>query len=678
MNKIQLKEKIILELEKKEFPNMKFLFSTEVLSVALDLLREMLDEEKTKFEKLLKTKKEDITFEIFDDKDNLWYFWSLLNHLNNVNKTDKIKKIIEDFEEEYVAFWNEIWFTKTYFDMYIYCLENCKLDADQKRIIEETVKSFKLRGIDLEKEKQDEIKDINKHLAKLSNDFSNNIVDDEAIYEYIIKDFESIKEVPKTTLDIAKKLAEKKGIDWYVFDADPTAYTDLMKYCTDPDIRKELYTDFMRFASKGKFDNRTNILEILRLKKKKANLLGYNNFAEYNMEKKMADSPPQVFELIWGISNKAKVKALKELEELKEYFNLDKLEPSDIAFYSRKIKEDKYTLDDKELKKYFEYENVITYLHYLVWKLYGIELKEINQDTYNEDIKIYEVLKDSKLVSYYFLDAFYRKEKRPWAWADNLRGKRSSPQPSPTGEGVATIIPVVLNVCNFQKSENNLNLLSMRDVETLFHEFGHALHEMLSESKHSDLSWFWVEWDFVELPSQIHENWVSERESLALFAKHSETWDKITDELLDKLDVLKTFMMWNMVLRQNEFALLDMHLYTWDVPNSIEELDKKVLNIVNELWLFKRGDDYKMYTSFGHIFGWGYAAGYYSYMWAEIIEADAFAEIKRRGMFKRETWEKFLSTILGQWCRKPAKDLFYDFMGREVDNTAFMERKGLN
>jgi len=393
----------------------------------------------------------------------------------------------------------------------------------------------------------------------------------------------------------------------------------------------------------------------------------------------MADSPEQIFDLIWWISKKARVKAVKELEELKKYFNLEELEPSDLSFYTTKMKNEKYDLDDKELKKYFEFDNVISYLHNLVNKLYGLELKSFNSGV--ENIRAYEVYKDNKLISYYFLDAFYREEKRPWAWADNLRSKDLI--------WWDIRIPVVVNVCNFQwKTLPNHplpgegtwkipNLLSLRDVETIFHEFGHALHEMLSQSKYSELSWFWVEWDFVELPSQIHENWAKERESIEKFAKHYKTGEKIPSIMLDKLDNLKTFMSWNFVLRQNEFALLDMYLYSSGIPKTVEKLDKKVLDKVNELWLFKRWEEYKMYASFGHIFGWGYAAWYYSYMWAEIIEADVFSKIKEMGMFSRKTWEKFLNTILWKGCTKPWKELFYDFMGRKVDNKAFMERKGL-
>jgi Zn-dependent oligopeptidase len=217
----------------------------------------------------------------------------------------------------------------------------------------------------------------------------------------------------------------------------------------------------------------------------------------------------------------------------------------------------------------------------------------------------------------------------------------------------------------------------MRDVETLFHEFWHALHEMLSVSKYSELSWFWVEWDFVELPSQIHENWVSERKSLEKLSSHYKTWKKLDNSFLDKLDELKTFMSWVFVVRQNEFALLDMYLYSEEIPETIKKLDEKTLELSNKFWIFKRKENYKMYCTFNHIFGWGYAAWYYSYMWAEILEADIFEKIKEMWMFKRETWEKFLETVLGQWTKKPARELFFDFMWREVNNKAFMKRKWL-
>ncbi len=661
------KQKILKELQKKDFPNLKFLYSKEVLQEALEILKELLEEEKQKFKDLLKTAKEKITFETFEEEEKLWYFWNLLNHLQWVNRSDRIDKIIETFEPEYLDFANEISFSKTYFEMLVYCLENCKLTQEQERILKERIKNFKLRWIDLPKDKQEQLKEISKKLAKLSQDFTNNIVKDQSNWSYHISNFEDIKDLPENTLKAAKKQAENKWLDWYLFTADPTQRWDLVSYCNNPKVREEVSKAGLSFASSWEFDNRKNVLEILKLKRQKAQILGYNNYAELSLVNKMADSPKQVINLIEWISTKARKKAEKELETLKKYFNLEKINSFDVPYYSRIYKEKEYKIDSKKIKEYLEFENVLNYLHTLVWNIYWLELKQINIETYSSDVRVYEVYKDNKLISYYLLDPFYRETKRPWAWADNLRSK----------DYINDKLPIVVNVCNFQKVEGSSVLLTLWDVETLFHEFWHALHEMLSESKYSELSWFNVEWDFVELPSQLHENWVSDKESLNKLSKHYKTWEALSEEILDNLEKLETYMAWNFVARQNEFALLDMYLYSEEVPKNIEELDKKTLFLANKYWVFPRDKDYKMYASFNHIFGWAYAAWYYSYMWAEILEKDIWEEIKKHWIFNREIWEKFIKTILWQWTRKKASELFKDFMWREVDNKAFMKNKWL-
>lgn len=677
---MKIKQRVLNELKEEWFPDLKFLFSDEVLDLSPRLLDELLEEEKREFEKLLLIENKDLSFESFEDDLPLDYFWSLLNHYQNIENTEKIRKIIEDFRPKLQDFWNYVAYNKDLFEKYIYVDKNCDLDEEQKRIMYLRIKAFKDRWIDLDKKSQDELKQLNKDLSKLSEDFSNNIVDSEAEFEYLITNFKDIKNLPKEVLDITKKKYQEKTSpqpspsqereqeDWWLFDADPTSYQAIMKYCTNEKIRKDFATENVLFASSGKYDNRENILNILKLKNRKSKILWYKNYAELSLNSKMADSPKQVFELIEWISDKANKKANEEISELKKYFKLDKIESYDLAYYSRIYKEEKYDIDDKELKKYFEFENTLSYLFNFVKEFLWLELKEIKTCSYNSDVRVYEVYLNWKLISYYFLDAFYVKNKRPWAWADNLREKEYFPKIK---------LPIVVNVCNFQKAIKWKTTLSIRDTETLFHEFWHALHEMLSESKYSELSGFWVEWDFVELPSQLLENWVADRLSLAKLARHSETWESLSEQMLDKLDNLKTYMSGTFVARQNEFALLDMSLYTSEVSNNVEELDKKVLEIVNKYSIFKRGDDYKMYCSFGHIFGWWYAAWYYSYMWAEIIEADVFSKIKDLWMFDRNTWNKLLKTIIGQWTRKKASELFFDFMWREVDNTAFMERKGL-
>ncbi len=660
---MSIKQNVISELQKKDFPDLKFLTSKEVIDNSLIILEELLQREIDDFYSLLEVENKDLTFESFEDNNVLWLFWSILNHLEWVNSSEKIRNIIETFRPKLQDFSNEVAYSKELFEKYLYVEKNLELDEEQKRIMFLRIKSFKDRWIDLPKEKQDRIKEINKKLSSLSDKFTNNIVDEEKDFEYLITDFEIIKDLPEEVLSIARKNWEEK---WgWLFDADPTSTQALMKYSSSPEVRQDIQKFWYSVASKWKFDNRENILQILQLKDEKAKILGYDNYAQMSLNSKMADSPEQIFDLVEWISAKAREKAEKDLEELKSYFSLEKLESYDVAYYSRILKEEKYDLDEKEVKKYFEYENVLSYMFEVVQNFYSLEIKEIKVETYDKDVRVFEIYKDWKMISYYFLDAFYRKTKRPWAWADCLREREYFPEEK---------IPVVLNVCNFQKSGEWKTTLYLRDVETLFHEFGHALHEIMSESKYSELSGFWVEWDFVELPSQLMENWVSEKNSMKKLSKHVDSWEQISDEIIQKMEKLKYFMSWVFVARQNEFSLLDMSLYSWSIPLNIEELDKKTLDIVNKYSIFQRWEDYKMYCSFNHIFGWGYSAWYYSYMWAELLEADVFEKIKEMWMFDPQTWEKLLSTIIWQWTRKKASELFYDFMWRDLDNKAFMQR----
>lgn len=660
------KEKIIQELKNKKFPDLKFLFSNEVLDMASEILEQELENEKVKFDEFLKLENSSLTFDSFEDESILDYFWSLLNHFESVESSDKVRDIIENFRPKLQDFSNEVAYSKPYFEKLEYVNNKLSLNIEQKRIMDLRIKSYKDRWIDLPLEKQEEIKKINKKLWELSDKFTNNIVDDEKTFEYVITDFELIKDLPSDVLEVAKMAWEEKG--GYLFDSDPTSYSAIMKYCTSKEIRAYFEKASYTTASAWKFDNREIVLELLKLKDAKAKLLWYKNYAELSLKDKMADSPEQVFELLNSTSEKATIKAELDLKEVKDYFNLDHIETYDLAYYTRILKEEKYSLDEKVLKNYFEFEDVLSYLHRFIENFYSLEIKESSIESYNSDVRVYEIYKKGKLISYYFLDAFYRKWKRPWAWADNLREKEYFPDFG---------VPVILNVCNFQKANSWKTTLYLRDVETLFHEFWHALHELLSESKYSELSGFWVEWDFVELPSQLLENWVSDKDSLKKLSKHIETWENFSDEIMTKLEKIKTFMTGVFVARQNEFALLDMSLYSSEIPKSTEELDRKILEIVNKYSIFKRWEDYKMYCSFNHIFGWWYAAGYYSYMWAEIIEADVFSRIKEMWMFSSVTWEKLLKTIIWQWTRKKATELFFDFMWREVENKAFMERYGL-
>ncbi|NDK09051.1 hypothetical protein EOM39_07485, partial [Candidatus Gracilibacteria bacterium] len=562
-----IKEKILKELENPKIPDLKFLFSKEVLDETATILLDLLKEEKEKFDSILKVKDTDITFELFQDFSRLDLLFSLLNHLNNVNSSDKTRKIIEQFEPKYVDFGNYISYSRRYYDMLVYCRKKYSLDNEQKRILDLSIKAYEVRGIKLDQVKQKRLKEINKKLSKLSTRFGNNVLDSRKKFSFIFKNDTLIKDIPENDLLDAKNKAEKKGKKGYLFDASSGAYEAIMKYCIDPKIREYFYTERNKFASEGKLDNRPLVIEILKLKQEKAHILGYKNYAELSLVFKMADKPKEIISLIDKVSKKAKKKAIKEIETLKKYFKLIDIHPYDLAYYSRIYKEKKYKFEEKELKKYFEFDKVLKGLFEITNRLYGLEMKEIKIDSYSPDIKVYEVYKDDKLLSYFIGDYFFNENKRSGAWCDNLRPKQGIRD---KGQGKSSVIasetkqsreqldrhelslhsnsrddkvllPIVINVCAFAKQESGKIFLNHIDVETMFHEFGHALHEMLSKSKYSDLSGFNVEWDFVELPSQIMENWCNEEESLNLFASHYENGTKIPKKMLKIMDKLKTY-----------------------------------------------------------------------------------------------------------------------------------------
>ena len=680
---IELKNKIIFELEREDFPNLKFLFSEEVLEISEELLLELLEEEKIDFEKKLKTSDEKITFELFEEESKLNYFWSLLNHLNNVNSSDKVREIIENVEPKLTEFGNEISYSKRFFEMFEYCLNNCKLDEEQTKIISDSVKNYKIRWINLSEKKQEELKKISLGLSKLSTLFSNNVLDSEKEFEYFLETDEFIKEFPESDLENAKNLAEKKSSSqpspeekgvknfWYAFDSSSSSYISIMKYCSNSEIRKHFADAHSSFASSWKYDNREIILKIINLKDKKAKLLWYKNYAELSLEFKMADSPEEVINLLSELSNKAKPKALKEIEEIKNFFDLKELNSWDMAYYSRILKEKKYKLDDKKLKQYFEFENTQKALFDTVEKLYWIEMKKINPHLASpkgegqEDIEFYKVFKDWKFISYFIWDYFYNENKRSWAWADELRTRFWNKK------------SIVVNVMSFVKSEYWKTLLTLWEVTTLFHEFGHAIHSMLSKSEHSELSGFWVEWDFVELPSQLLEKWASDELTINNIAKHYETWKKLPEELLTSIKKLKYFWTWGFVLGQNTYSIIDMMFYSGIKFDSVEDLDKNFLEKVNSLSLFKKDENYKMYASFSHIFAGWYSAWYYSYRWADIIVEEIWAEFKKNWVFDKKTAKNFEEKILWAGSIKKASEMFKDFMWREVRVDAFLEENGI-
>jgi len=675
-----LKEKILIALRNPNFPDLKFLYSKEVLDVAEELLEELLEEEKQDFRNKLEIDDNDINFELFQEFSLLDYFFSLLEHYQGVNNNDGIRRIIESFEPKYIDFWNEIAYSKRYYEMLQYCYENILTQnltpalssqereqiQQQERVLEKSIESYEVRGIALAEDKQSRLKEISKELSELSQKFSNNVLDSQKLFEYIITDENILSEMPEDDRVAAKKRAQDKKVKWYLFDASQWAYIAIMKYSSDSSIRKDFYEARNKFWSEGKHNNRPIILQLLKLREEKSQLLGFKNYWELSLKFKMAESPEQVVELFTDIAQKAKPKAEAELQEIKKHFWLSDISVWDLSYYGRKLREEKYALDDRELKKYFVYEKVLEWMFDIIRKLYGVEMKKIDIPSYHDEVELYEVYKDGKFLSYFFTDYFYRPLKRQGAWANILRERYENNK------------KITLNVCNFQKGEDGKTLLTLWDVETMFHEFWHATHEMLSRSKYWELSGFHVEWDFVELPSQLLENWCRDRVGMKLFAAHVDTGASIPEDMLAKLELLDTFGNGQMILKQNEYAMMDMWLHMWNIPKTEEELDVRIYENYEINALFPKGDIYSPHTSFSHIFDGGYAAWYYSYMWAEIIEKEVWKAFKDSGnIFDKKIAEKFHNLILSAGTTKKASELFRDFFGRDVEIDAFLSEKGL-
>lgn len=646
--------------------------SEEVLKNSSHYLRELLGEEKEVFYKKLSLEWENLTFDALEDESLLSTFFWLIEHFNSVESNDELREIIEDFEPEYVAWGNEISYHKEYFSLLLQVLEKWNLDDDQTRILTESIKSYRIRWIDLVEVKQQRLKQINQELAELHQKFSNNVLDAEAEFSYLVEDENILLEMPQDDREVALKKAEKQEKVGWLFDASRWSYSSIMTYCSDSNVRQHFSQTKNQFASSWAYDNREIVLKILQLREEKAHILGYENYSSYNFEYKMAESPKQVIDLLLETVSKAKQKALSEVAILKEYFHLSDMNYWDTSYYLRKYKEEKYHFDEKELKPYFEIESTIAGMFSLGQKLFWIEFTEVtdkNDLKYHPDIRLYELKKDGIIKAYFIGDYFYRKGKRPWAWANNLRSKFFHQWKQK--------LPIVVNVCNFQKNEWSYSLLPLRDVETLFHEFGHAIHEMLSESKYAELSGLGVELDFVELPSQLLENWVTEKVSLDMFARHITTWDLIPESILKTMKESELFWRAMFLLRQNEFAYLDMMLHTSPVPKTVEELDESIYHINTTTALFPRGREYKQYTTFHHLFDGGYASGYYSYMWAEIIEAQVWQIFKEGGVINPEVGKKYYDVILAQWSRKDGMEIFREFTGEEMNLKSFLERYGI-
>ena len=604
---------------------------------------------------------------------------SVFFNLNSAETNEEIQKIAQEVSPLLSEFSNDITLNKALFKRVkaVYGQrDKLELTTEQRTLLDKKYKSFSRNGANLEEDKKKRLREIDAELSKLKLKFGENVLAETNKFEMHLTDEKDLEGLPEGEKEAAAQLAKSKNKEGWLITLDYPSYIPFMKYAKNRTLRRNLS---MAFGSKGfhndALDNQENVLKIAHLRYERANLLGYKTHAHFVLEERMAETPEKVHAFLNELLEKAKPAAEKEFKQLEDFAKeldaIDRLEKWDGAYYSEKLKQKLFDLDDEKLKPYFKLENVIGGVFKVAEKLYGLQFEEVfDIDTYHKDVKTYRIYdEDKNLVSLFYADFHPREGKRGGAWMTSFKSQYKR-----NGKNVR---PHISNVCNFTKpTESKPSLLTFNEVTTLFHEFGHGLHGMLANTVYPGLSGTSVYWDFVELPSQVLENWCYEKEALELFATHYETGDLIPMNLVKKIKESATFQEGMQTLRQLSFGLLDMAWHGTD-PSHITDVkayEEKAFDGTN---LYPKTKETCMSTAFAHIFQGGYASGYYSYKWAEVLDADAFAYFKEQGIFNREVAAKFKDNVLSKGGTENPMELYKRFRGSEPKIEPLLERAGL-
>ncbi|MDN5627226.1 MAG: M3 family metallopeptidase, partial [Weeksellaceae bacterium] len=620
-------------------------------------------------------------------------------NLNSAETNDEIQKIAQDVSPLLTEFSSKISQNEKLFDRIktVYDQkDSLSLNEEQQMLLNETYKGFVRSGALLNKEDKKKLEKINMDLSIKSLQFGQNALASTNAYFKHITDKEELKGIPEAVLQQYEEDAKEKGLEGYVITLQYPSYLPAMTYAENRELRKELaLANGKKSFDGGEFDNQNLIKEIVKLRQEKAELLGYKNFADFVLEERMAQSPEKVFEFLNELLEKATPYAQKEIEELKSLAKADGIEDLqsyDHAFYAEKLRKQKFDLNDEELKPYFQLEKVQEAVFGLAGKLFGLEFKEINDvQKYHEDVKTYEIVEvgsgkledgstekgfenlslttdnyqpSTNYKALLYADYHPRKGKRAGAWMTSYKNQYKK-----NGENSRPHISVV---CNFTKpTKDTPSLLTFNEVTTLFHEFGHALHGILADTQYPNLSGTSVKWDFVELPSQFLENFCYEPEFLKTFAKHYKTGETLPTEKIEKLSQSKSFMEGYQTMRQLGFGILDMAYHTKsDKVSDIKTFETEETKATN---LYPSNPETAASPSFSHIFQGGYSAGYYSYKWAEVLDADAFQYFKENGIFNPEIAAKY-KILLSSGGTKDPMELYKNFRGSEPKVESLLKR----
>ncbi len=600
-------------------------------------------------------------------------------NLNAAETSEEIQQLAQQISPLLSEFNNDITLNEELFkrvsDVYDK-RDHLELDREQEMLLTKKYRHFSRNGALLDDDKKARLREIDQELAKLKLKFGENVLEATNSFELHLTDEKDLSGLPEGAREAAALLAQSRDKEGWVFTLDYPSYGPFMKYADNRDLRREMYLAYGSRCFKGdKVDNKANVLKLVNLRHERAVMLGFDSHAHFVLQERMADSPDKVLNFLNELLEKAKPAAKRELKELVDFASKnghsEDFKQWDSAYYSEKLKQARFQLDDELLKPYFELEKVKQGVFDVANKLFGLRFEAVEGiDVYHEEVSTYKVHnQDGDFVALFYGDFHPRKGKRGGAWMTSYK-----PQYKMNGE---TIRPHIANVCNFTKpTPTKPSLLTFREVLTLFHEFGHALHGMLADTTYPSLSGTSVYWDFVELPSQILENWCYEKEALELFANHYKTGASIPMEYIEKLKASSNFQEGMATLRQLSFAFLDMAWHGSD-PSGITEVKDFELSAMEKAMLLEPLSEVCMSTAFSHIFQGGYSSGYYSYKWAEVLDADAFGYFKEKGIFNREVAVKFRDNILSRGGTELPMVLYKRFRGREPQLEALLERAGL-
>ncbi|MFQ0971469.1 oligopeptidase A [Gilliamella sp. BG1] len=609
--------------------------------------------------------------------------WSPVSHLNSVKNSPELREAYEaclPLLSEYSTWVGQ---HKPLYQAYKQLKESeqyATLTKAQKKVVDNALRDFELSGIGLPDDKQKRYGEIVAKLSELSSKYSNNVLDATMGWSKLITDIKELSGMPESALSAAKEQAKLKDKEGWLLTLDIPSYLPVMTYCDNRDLRFELYQAYNTRASDqgpnaGKWDNTEIIKQILTLRNELALLLGFDNYANKSLATKMASSTNQVIEFLTNLATKAKPQGEKELADLKryayEFFGASDIKPWDIAYYSEKQKQHLYAINDEELRPYFPQQRVINGLFEVVHRIFGITAKERQGvEVWDPEVKFYDLYTaNGELKGSFYLDLYAREHKRGGAWMDDCIGRMRF------ADGHVQK-PVAYLTCNFNRPVGDKPALFTHDeVTTLFHEFGHGLHHMLTEIDTSSVSGInGVPWDAVELPSQFLENWCWQPEALAFISGHYQTGEPLPTDMLEKMLDAKNYQAALFILRQLEFGLFDFKLHTQkdpDILNTLAEIRKQVAVVPTVEWG-------RFPHAFSHIFAGGYAAGYYSYLWAEVLSADAFSRFEEEGIFNAKTGNAFLDNILSQGGSDEPMTLFKNFRGREPQLEALLRHYGIH